>query len=61
MNANDHRITWCLNWGEDAISGWSACYCVNPDQERKRRELCAYIDGEGYAPEIKDFINSVEW
>ena len=39
MNANDHRITWCLNWGEDAISGWSACYCVSPDQERERREL----------------------
>ena len=38
MNANDHRITWCLNWGEDAISGWSACYCVSPDQERGRRE-----------------------
>ena len=39
MNANDHRITWCLNWGEDAVSGWSACYCVSPDQERGRREL----------------------
>ena len=61
MNANDHRITWCLNWGEDIISGWSACYCVSPDQERGRRELCAYIDSEGYAPEIKDYINSVEW
>lgn len=39
MNANDHSITWCLNWGEDAISGWSACYCVSLDQERGRREL----------------------
>ena len=37
MNANDHRITWCLNRGEDEI--WSACYCVSPEQERERRKL----------------------
>ena len=39
MNANGNKITWCLNWGEDAISGWSACYCVSPEQERDRRKL----------------------
>lgn len=26
-----------------------------------RRELCAYIDNAGYNPEIKDYINRVNW
>ena len=42
-NANDHRITWCLNWGEDAVSGWSACYCVSPDCEETGLD---YVPGE---------------
>ena len=26
-----------------------------------RSALCAYIDRQGYKPEIKDYINSVQW
>lgn len=26
-----------------------------------KRELCKYIDDNGYNPEIKDYINSVQW
>lgn len=26
-----------------------------------RRELCNYIDNNGYNPKIKDYINSVNW
>lgn len=26
-----------------------------------KRELCAYIDNNGYNPEIKNFINLVNW
>ncbi len=26
-----------------------------------KRELCRYIDDNGYNPEIKDFVNSVKW
>nr|WP_314662073.1 hypothetical protein [uncultured Prevotella sp.] len=26
-----------------------------------KRELCFYIDDNGYNPEIKDYINSVNW
>lgn len=26
-----------------------------------RRELCKYIDDEGYNPAIKDYVNSVNW
>lgn len=30
-------------------------------EEDVRRELCKYIDGCEYNPEIKDYINSVSW
>lgn len=26
-----------------------------------KRELCEYIDNNGYNPEIKEYINSVNW
>ena len=26
-----------------------------------RKELCKYIDNNNYNPQIKDYINSVEW
>ena len=26
-----------------------------------KRELCRYIDEQGYNPDIKEYINSVEW
>ena len=41
---NEHMIKWCLNWGEDAVRGWPACYCVSLEQQRERREL---NDGTG--------------
>ena len=44
-------------FGYDAL----AKAAFNGTSEDMRRELCAYIDIEGYAPEIKDYINSVEW
>ena len=31
------------------------------DENDVRRELCAYIDSQDYNPEIKDYINSVQW
>ena len=42
MNSNEHKIKWCLNWEEDAIRGWPACYCVVLDQQLERRKL---LDG----------------
>lgn len=31
------------------------------DENDVRRQLCAYIDEQQYNPEIKDYINSVQW
>ena len=31
------------------------------NEDDVRRELCKYIDDNKYSPEIKDYINSVEW
>ena len=39
MNANEHKIKWCLNLEEDATMGWPACYCVSLDQKLERRKL----------------------
>ncbi len=39
-------IILTMDWGTD---------------EDVRLELCRYIDREGYNPQIKDFINSVNW
>lgn len=33
----------------------------NGNEEDVRRELCNYIDRQGYNPEIKDYVNSVKW
>lgn len=41
-----HGITRALDYGEDLDI---------------RRELCAYIDREGYNAKIKRYVNSVEW
>lgn len=30
-------------------------------EEDVKRALCGYIDGNEYNPEIKDYINSVDW
>lgn len=30
-------------------------------EEDVKRELCRYIDAEDYNPEIKDYVNSVDW
>lgn len=30
-------------------------------EENVKRELCRYIDDQGYNPDIKDYINSVTW
>lgn len=39
---NEHMIKWCLNWDEDAVRGWPACYCVSLEQQLERRKL---LDG----------------
>lgn len=31
------------------------------DENTVRGALCAYIDRQGYKPEIKEYINSVQW
>lgn len=43
MNANEHKIKWCLNWHE-GVRGFPACYGVSFDQQRERRKL---RDGTG--------------
>ena len=50
-------------YDEAKIFGFDALAkaAFNGTSENMRRELCAYIDREGYAPEIKDYINSVKW
>lgn len=30
-------------------------------EEDVKRELCKYVNGQGYNPEICDYINSVSW
>jgi len=30
-------------------------------EDAVKNALCDYIDAEGYAPEIKDYVNSVDW
>lgn len=30
-------------------------------EEDVKRELCLYIDDNGYNPAIKDYINSIQW
>ena len=31
------------------------------EEDDVKRELCRYIDNQGYRPSIKNFINSVDW
>lgn len=31
------------------------------EEEDVKRELCRYIDEQGYSPDIKDYINEVNW
>ena len=42
MNTNEYKIKWCLNWGENAVRGCPACYCVSLEQQLERRKL---LDG----------------
>lgn len=31
------------------------------EEDDVKKELCRYVDDQGYRPSIKDFINSVDW
>ena len=31
------------------------------EEDDVKRELCRYVDDQGYRPSIKNFINSVDW
>ena len=31
------------------------------EEDDVKRELCKYIDDQGYRPSIKKFVNSVDW
>ena len=46
-------------WPDDANPITHAMDEGNNDDVRSA--LCAYIDRQGYKPEIKDYINSVQW
>lgn len=38
------------------------CYALDYlEEEDVKRELCKYIDDQGYRPSLKDFVNSVDW
>lgn len=51
-----------MAYGEDGGSGFAIARAMDCGTEDDvRRELCGYIDRNQYNPEIKDYINSVEW
>lgn len=51
-----------MAYGEDGGSGWDIARAMDFGSENDvRKELCKYIDNNNYNPQIKDYINSVEW
>ena len=57
-----HFYDMMMAYGEDGGSGWDIARAMDYGTEDDvRRELCEYIDRNQYNPEIKDYINSVEW
>lgn len=38
-----------------------ACAMDYGEEEDVKRELCKYIDNNNYNPQIKEYVNSVEW
>ena len=49
----------CMEYGG---SGWYIARAMDFGTEDEVREmLCEYIDNNQYNPEIKDYINSVDW
>ena len=57
-----HFYDMMMAYGSDGGSGFDIARAMDCGTEDDvRRELCKYIDGNGYNPEIKKYINSVEW
>lgn len=51
-----------MAYGEYGGSGWDIARAMDIGSEDDvRKELCKYIDNNHYNPQIKDYINSVEW
>ena len=49
----------CMEYGG---SGWYIARAMDfGTEEQVKEQLCKYIDGNHYNPEIKDYINSVNW
>lgn len=57
-NANDFYRA-IFDYGEIGFDITRALDC-GTEQDTKRA-LCDYIDNEQYNPDIKDYINSVDW
>lgn len=57
-----HFYDMMMAYGSDGGSGFAIARAMDSGTEDDvRRELCGYIDRNNYNPEIKEYINSVNW
>lgn len=61
----DYSPVYLIRYTDTRVYGRAFQYILDAfwdeDETAIRAALCRYIDAEGYNPDVKDYINSVNW